>query len=607
MGASAKSKPSPQPSSVQFDSNINVSHAFNSLEPIHVQHFWENGFWANVFTDEGPMQSNLPKGLKRPVVPAIIGAVADDESEPQPVFAKLKISDRACHFTSVVRSGLQLSWKDEREAQWETAIRRWHALVSEWVTDAPVVQSVLNGANFREQSQVLVDVFFNKAPSTLLKRCYGMTKICSFLKLKAVPFPCDEQNIYEFMCHQRNEGAPSSRLKSCFESLVFCRHMLGITELDGAINSRRCLGTTYRSIHDKVQQASPLTVAQLKYLHQRLEEDSDLWHKAFIGMTLFCCYGRSRWSDSQHCERMITDYDDDGNLMYIECETAVHKTARSLQMKYIFLPLVAPCVGITNRNWGQVWLAVRKQLGIESLSDWPLMPSPDGAGCPTVRPLSTAEAGNWLRMLLIDGKFDISNCKISSHTLKCTFLSYCAKRGISLEDRRILGYHSEGNRVPLRYSRDSASRPLAVLENMIAEIYQDKFRPDCTRSGRLVERAEKGSLQVKVENDFQIISDEDEVVEESDYATTSSDESESESLVPVKEPRLFWNKHVAPEGTCLWQHKKLKTLHLANIGYKRVFICNRPINDNYNECSEFHRYDTPKCKCCFNSFKKVES
>ena len=361
------------------------------------------------------------------------------------------------------------------------------------------MQSVLKGANFREQSQVLVDVFFNKAPSTLLKRCYGMTKIRSFLKLKAVCFPCDEQNIYDFMCHQRNEGAPSSRLKSCFESLVFCRRMLGITELDGAINSRRCLGTTYRSIHDKVQQASPLTVAQLRYLHQRLEEDSDLWHKAFIGMTLFCCYGRSRWSDSQHCERMITDFDDHGNLMYIECETAVHKTARSLQMKYIFLPLVAPCVGITNRNWG----------------------------------------GNWLRMLLIDGKFDISNCKITSHTLKCTFLSYCAKRGISLEDRRILGYHSEGNRVPLRYSRDSASRPLAVLENLIAEIYQDKFRPDCTRSGRLVDSVEKRSLQIKVEDDFQIISDEDEIVEESDYATTSSDESESESHVEPKNLGCF--------------------------------------------------------------------
>ena len=78
---------------------------------------------------------------------------------------------------------------------------------------------------------------------------------------------------------------------------------------------------------------------------------------------------------------MITDRDDSANLIYIECETGVHKTARSLQMKYIyiyiyiyiFLPLMAPCIGIANRNWGEVWLDVRKQLKIESLTDWPLI------------------------------------------------------------------------------------------------------------------------------------------------------------------------------------------------------------------------------------------
>ncbi|MCV6577231.1 MAG: hypothetical protein OIF58_16025, partial [Cohaesibacter sp.] len=51
LGASAKSKPSPQNSSARFDSSLNITHAFNSLEPVSVQHFWENGFWANVFTD----------------------------------------------------------------------------------------------------------------------------------------------------------------------------------------------------------------------------------------------------------------------------------------------------------------------------------------------------------------------------------------------------------------------------------------------------------------------------------------------------------------------------------------------------------------------------
>ena len=230
------------------------------------------------------------------------------------------------------------------------------------------------------------------------------------------------------------------------------------------------------------------------------------------------------------------------------------------------------------------------------------MPSPDGASSPTVRPLSTAEAGKWLRMLLIDGKFEISSRKITSHTLKCSFL--IVPRGASLLKT---GEFLAGNRVPLRCSRDSAGGPLAVLENLIAETYQDKFCLDCTRSGRLVDSAEKGCSNVKVEEGFEVISDNDEASEESGYATTSSHESESETHVLAKEPRWFWNKHVAPEGTCLWQHKKLKTLHLANIGYQRVFICNRPINENYNEGSEFHRYDTPKCKCCFNSFKKAES
>ena len=136
-------------------------------------------------------------------------------------------------------------------------------------------------------------------------------------------------------------------------------------------------------------------------------------------------------------------------------------------MKFVFLPLVAPSIGIDNTNWGEAWLSARKELGIESLKDFPLMPAPNAAGLATVRPVSTEEAGRWLRMLLKDGAFDLESLKISSHTMKCTFLSYLSKRGISLEDRRILGYHTDG-----------------IWENLISEIYHDKFRPDSTRSGR---------------------------------------------------------------------------------------------------------------------------
>ena len=153
-----------------------------------------------------------------------------------------------------------------------------------WSSDSVLIETVLKGETFREQSQVLVDVFYNKAPATLLKRCSGVNRITCDLKKRGISFPCAEADFYDFMCRQRAEGAPASRMKACFESLVFCRHVLGLSELDECINSRRCLGVTARSIHDKVRQASPLKVVHLQYLHKRIHTDPDVWNRAFIGV-----------------------------------------------------------------------------------------------------------------------------------------------------------------------------------------------------------------------------------------------------------------------------------------------------------------------------------
>ena len=334
LGSMAKAKPLATASSSghndslpsgNFKCNIVVGHALNSLGPERVEHFWEKGFWSNVFTDGDPVDSMFPKGLKRPW--SFFEPTVDGLSEDAGVIVREpKFVSGSCHYsTSVISGGLQSSWRDEREAKWETAIRRWHSLIMSWSSDAVLIQTVLNGETFKEQSQVLVDVFYNKAPATLLKRCSGLNRITCDLKKLGMNFPCSEPAFYDFMCRQRVEGAPASRLKSCFESLVFCRHVLGLSELDDCINTRRCLGVTARSIHDKVRQASPLRVEHLQYLHKRIHTDPDVWNKAFIGMVFFCTYGRSRWSDAQHGERIIDDRDDSGELIYIEVETGCTK------------------------------------------------------------------------------------------------------------------------------------------------------------------------------------------------------------------------------------------------------------------------------------------
>ena len=117
-------------------------------------------------------------------------------------------------------------------------------------------------------------------------------------------------------------------------------------------------------------------------------------------MLLFCAYARSRWSDAQHGEMLIEDVDSSGACAYLEVATGVHKTAKALQLKHQYLPLVAPCVGVVEGNWGEEWCNCRKKLGMHDLTVYPLMPAPDASQIPTVRPLSSTEAGSWMRDLL---------------------------------------------------------------------------------------------------------------------------------------------------------------------------------------------------------------
>lgn len=116
------------------------------------------------------------------------------------------------------------------------------------------------------------------------------------------------------------------------------------------------------------------------------------------------------------------------------------------------------------------------------LKKFPLMPAPDINLEPAVRPVSTQETKQWIAHLL--GK-ELGHGKLTSHSCKCTCLSHLAKRGCSVEDRLMLGYHSNKMRMALTYSRDSIARPLALLSHVLSEIRTGVFEPDNSRSGRL--------------------------------------------------------------------------------------------------------------------------
>jgi len=83
------------------------------------------------------------------------------------------------------------------------------------------------------------------------------------------------------------------------------------------------------------------------------------------GMALFCVFGRSRWSDSRHAENLLPDFDNQGKLQFLEVQSTVHKTARALHLRHMFLPVVAPATGGFRRLLGSAMDASQRHVAYQ--------------------------------------------------------------------------------------------------------------------------------------------------------------------------------------------------------------------------------------------------
>ena len=55
-----------------------------------------------------------------------------------------------------------------------------------------------------------------------------------------------------------------------------------------------------------------------------------------------------------------------------------------------------------------------------------------------------------------------------------------------------------------------------------------------------------------------------------------------------------------PEGTVVWRHIKLRTVHLALVDHSRFLSCGRKILDKYKRNSIDLRFDFIECRQCFS-------
>jgi hypothetical protein len=588
--------------------------AFNLLAPEQPKQIWETGIWKHIFgSDSDDLDFDVwgPQA-KRPV-PSLWGVEPPGNGSTSDSSGKRKF-EQCCTYMEVVSFRPDVPWKEQREADLQRGLNLWMALTSKWADSCSFIQKLSEMQNETEQFNMFAHLFAGRAPTTVRKRGAAILKLCDFLdnnRLEA--FPMSELVFYRFLCAESSMGAPTSRLRGYLQAITFCRHVMDVVELQPIIDSRRCKGTAHDENVKERKQASPLSVQELLKLHAMVEDPADSWNALFAGAALLCCYCRGRWGDLMRSEMAFMDYDDKGCPAFLETRTGRHKTMAAQMHRHQFLPMVAPVRGVNGKDWATPWIELRRAKGLAFPPEGLVMPAPDQHGQATERPLESGECGKWLRKLL-DVAHPTGNPgvrRVSSHSLKCTMLSFAAKRGLPVPDRLMLGYHSSNMQMSLVYSRDGAAASLLLLERLIDEIVKGKFRPDSTRSGRIVESPvelpgpQLGKVKVEVVDSSDDEAAVDAEVEESSDST--SDSSSSDQCIPQDHSlNKVYAPPEPPSGFSRWQHSKLKTLHLTAEGYVNVFVCGRRVGSFHHRLDSIPRFDSPVCWACFNKAKQTE-
>eukprot|EP00438_Fugacium_kawagutii_P024617 Skav227276 [mRNA] locus=scaffold3803:182434:184323:+ [translate_table: standard] len=599
---------------------------------------WENGFWKSFFRPTETLSSPL-EDFKVSTIPQVFGGVVSDEQPNK----KCKTAEKEHHtWHSIVKSNHDSSWLDKREADLQVGLKRWHDALVSLPEDLLVVRQLKELPSVGDQLRMLRDVFHKKAPQTLLKRVHSFLRFSHHLPTSGILFPGSELDLYLFLQSMRNEGHPTSRLQGVMQSLNFARHVLSMDELEAHTISKRCLGASGAKSGGPKKQAAPFTLAEIIALHDVLEDEAaDAWDRVFAGMVLCTIYTRSRWTDLQQAENMFCDYDSLGELSYLEFRITEHKCKWSSAFRNSFMPAVCPAYGVTYANWATVWIQVRSQLGVCFQGGFPTMPAPNADNSPSTRPLATDEMKYWVRVLLERQGLNLDERNITSHSCKCTLLSWLSKHGDQWEDRQVLGGHVSFLKSAITYSRDAMARPIRVLENLLDHVRTGTFRPDETRSGRFVEKhdfaqvppeageqplsvvgdSSFGSWQLpdaqsfearqseqlwELDPEFIEISDEEkpeakDEVENADESSSGRETSSSsdESAAELSGARRKLASPKVPETLKLIQHFKLKTLHCMEKQNNNVLLCGRvAAPERYGEVSDV-RFDTPLCHMCW--------
>ena len=598
---------------------------------------WETEFYNYLFGEDSSLEDLVPK---MPVSGALnLSAEADpqqiadgladiaDVAESQPVFAS--------HISCVD----DVNFLERRENLIVAAIWKLLLVIRHCLSASSTGRHILELGADAAQSQDAVDVVSAvvgvKSPATLVKRANALLSFLRWVDktCQHVENAFEEPIVWKKLCHLKEDHAPATRGATMMSALRFARFVLGFECLEAVINSRRLQGICDIMMASKrlLRQSLVLTVTQVLGLHGALRNPNlHCMDKAVVAYLLIALYGRCRHSDLQFISSLECDYNLEGGYMLIQ--TCCHKTGRMAALKSRLLPIMIPARGVDGTLWAEDAMKALFGAGVDLTApvNGPLLKAPAGGfGTFMSRGLKSNEVSSLLRQFLgapepVPGQTD--PC-ISSHSLKATVLSWCARFGLSPSTRSLLGRHvSSLHETFAIYSRDLACAPVAELQKVIDEIHAGRFSPDSQRSEFF-----KGSQQVvavsesdppdpaaelsterswshvdQPAQDGATNSNAEEEAHDIDASSDSSSCSETQSSndsdteVPVPKVKRFRPRIPAEEEWFV--HAKSHLVHRLDVcdqagSDMRFLACGKRLTPAYRKCTEADAWNT-LCKSC---------
>ena len=459
---------------------------------------WEKGRLGRIFGDQGRLSLKQPKlhAGSNNFVQVGVG-VSDGFKLDGSVSVQPATCDKAI-YRSVVKHIVGCTYMEERVAQREHAIRQWWDLLRLNLSMSDPGRAAVHEKGlsdiFRYGLELLDAVFGLKSPGTLMKRLCAIKLFNQWLirNYTETWLPLREQHVWSYIRFLRESKAPASRAVSLLESIRFCHYMLKVDGSMEILESLRVRGLASQLFANKKpwRPSDVLTVNDVEFLHHSFMDStkSDI-DRVFIGHLLHMLYARARFSDLLAVSDLFLDSED----AFLEVNAALHKGARSLDAKSKLLPIVAPAVGFNGENWAKTYLDLRRQVGLRNPKEEPvpmLLAPNKGVQGWNERYITSQELNHFIKRLFSTSGRPIAGRKITTHSMKATTLSWCAKLGVPEEHRAILARHAKSVQgATVLYSRDLITSALRSLTGVLSSIKDKGFHPDKTRSGMITPAA----------------------------------------------------------------------------------------------------------------------